>query len=48
MEKELYSIGCKRFLDRPDEFRCVTQPALDACTVYLKNGQAKKCLKAWK
>ena len=48
MEGDLFKVGCNRFLDRPDEFRCKTQKALDACNIYVKKGQAKKCLPAWK
>jgi hypothetical protein len=48
MDKDLLSVVCKSFLDRPDEFSCKTQKALDACNVYLKNGQLKKCMQSWK
>lgn len=46
MNKELLSLGCARFLARPDEFLCKTQKSFDACEVYRKNGKAKKCLMA--
>jgi hypothetical protein len=48
MDKDLFSAGCKRFLDRPDEFTCKTPKALEACYIYLKKGQVKKCMQAWK
>jgi hypothetical protein len=47
MEKELFYLGCTRFLDRPDEFRCKTQKSLDLCETYRKNGKLTKCLKGW-
>jgi len=47
MEKELYALGCTRFLDRPDEFRCKTPKSLDLCETYRKNGKLTKCLKGW-
>lgn len=43
MEKLLFSVGCKRFLGRPDDFLCKTQKSLDLCQAYCKNGTAKKC-----
>ena len=48
MEDDLFKVGCTRFLDRPDEFRCKTPKALEACYIYLKKGQAKKCMQSWK
>lgn len=48
MDKELFSVGCKRFLGRPDEFICVTQKSFDLCETYHKNGTAKKCWPAKK
>ena len=48
MEKQLYYVGCSRFLDRPDEFRCKTQKSLDLCETYRQNGKLTKCLKGWK
>ena len=48
MEKELFFIGCSRFLNRPDEFRCKTQKSFDLCETYRKNGTLKKCLQWWK
>jgi len=47
MEKELFYLGCKRLLDRPDEFRCKTQKSLDLCETYRKNGKLTKCVKAF-
>ena len=46
MDKLLFSVGCTRFLGRPDEFLCKTQTGLDLCNTYLKNGKLKKCLVA--
>lgn len=46
MEKLLFSVGCSRFLGRPDEFLCKTQKGMDLCETYRKNGTAKKCLMA--
>jgi len=48
MEKELFFVGCSRFLNRPDEFRCKTQKSFDLCETYRKNGTLKKCLQWWK
>jgi len=44
MEKLLFSVGCTRFLGRPDEFLCKTQKSYDLCETYRQNGHAKKCL----
>ena len=46
MEKLLFSVGCSRFLGRPDEFLCKTQKGLDLCESYHKNGKLKKCMAA--
>jgi hypothetical protein len=43
MDKLLFSVGCSRFLGRPDEFLCKTQKGLDLCETYRKNGKLKKC-----
>ena len=44
MEKELFTVGCRRFINHPDEFVCKTQAGMNACEVYRQKGQAKKCL----
>lgn len=44
MEKLLFSVGCSRYLGRPDEFACKTQKSFDLCETYRKNGTTKKCL----
>jgi hypothetical protein len=44
MDKDLFSVGCNRFLGRPDEFVCKTKKAVVACEAYRQKGQAKKCL----
>lgn len=44
MEKLLFSLGCSRFLARPDEFICKTQKSYDLCETYVQNGHAKRCL----
>ena len=46
MDKDLFSVGCSRFLGRPDEFLCKTQKGLDLCETYYKNGKLKKCMLA--
>lgn len=46
MDKLLFSVGCSRFLGRPDEFLCKTQKGLDLCETYHKNGKLKKCMLA--
>ncbi|HKP46845.1 MAG TPA: hypothetical protein VJT50_09615 [Pyrinomonadaceae bacterium] len=46
MDKELFSLGCTRFLGRPDEFICKTQKSFDACEVHRKNASAKRCAMA--
>jgi hypothetical protein len=46
MDKLLFSVGCSRFLNRPDEFLCKTQKGLDLCETYHKNGKLKKCMAA--
>jgi hypothetical protein len=43
MEKLLFSVGCSRFLGRPDEFLCKTQKGKDLCETYRKNGTANEC-----
>ncbi|HUR99568.1 MAG TPA: hypothetical protein VMZ26_15995 [Pyrinomonadaceae bacterium] len=43
---DLFTLGCKAFLGRPDDFVCITQRGLDACEVYKKNGKVKMCRKA--
>jgi len=43
IDKELFSVGCTRFLGRADEFVCKTQNALNVCEAYRKNGKVKKC-----
>jgi hypothetical protein len=48
MDKDLFSVGCKRFLNRPDEFTCKTPKALEACYIYLLKKQVKKCMQSWK
>ncbi|HEX3282993.1 MAG TPA: hypothetical protein VHR36_17285 [Pyrinomonadaceae bacterium] len=44
MEKLLFSVGCGRFLGRPDEFLCKTQKGLDLCETYRQKGTTKKCV----
>ena len=46
MDKDLYSIGCTRFLGRPDEFICKTKKGLDLCETYHTKGRVKQCLEA--
>ncbi len=46
MDKLLFSVGCSRFLGRPDEFMCQTQKGIDLCESYRKNGMTKKCVMA--
>jgi hypothetical protein len=43
MDQELFKLGCKRFLGRPDEYLCKTQKSFDACETYHKDGRVKKC-----
>ncbi len=43
---DLFTVGCNRFLGRPDEFLCLVQRGFDACEVYRKKGMAKRCLMA--
>ncbi|MEO6333885.1 MAG: hypothetical protein ABIO91_02790 [Pyrinomonadaceae bacterium] len=40
---DLFTLGCKRFLGRPDEFLCVTKRGFDACEVYREHRKVKKC-----
>jgi hypothetical protein len=46
MDKDLFNLGCKHFLGRPDEYLCQTPKSFDACEGYRKSGSAKKCLMA--
>ena len=48
MDRDLFSAGCNRFLNRPDEFTCKTPKALEACYIYLVKKQIKKCMQGWK
>lgn len=43
---DLFAVGCKRFLGRPDDFLCITQRGFDACEVYRKQGKVKMCRRA--
>ena len=45
MDQKLFSLGCVRFLGRPDEYICKTPKSFEACEVYRKNGKAKRCVK---
>jgi hypothetical protein len=45
-DKTLFSLGCTRFLGRPNEFICKTQKSLDRCEVYRSSGKAKRCMMA--
>ncbi|MCA1636125.1 MAG: hypothetical protein LC785_16145 [Acidobacteria bacterium] len=42
---DLFAVGCKRFLGRPDEFLCIVQRGFDACEVQRTLGKVKRCLK---
>jgi hypothetical protein len=46
MDKLLFSVGCSRFLGRPDEFLCKTQTGRDLCKTYQNNGKVKNCHQA--
>jgi hypothetical protein len=44
MEKALYTIGCSRFLGRPDQFLCKTKKSFDSCEGYRTRGVVSKCI----
>jgi len=46
IDKQLFALGCTRFLGRADEFICKTQNGLDLCETYRKSGMLKKCMMA--
>ena len=46
MDKLLFSVGCTRFLGRPDEFICKTPKGLDLCKTYKANKKVKNCVEA--
>jgi len=46
MDKDLFSVGCSRFLGRPDEFLCKTPKGVELCKTYKNNGKLKNCLQA--